>query len=374
MRIGIDARCLEWSLGGPARYLINMLKRWPRLRPQHRYVLFFQHSVPETDLPLDHERFEHVLIRGPRLLKRRRIVGEQLLMPFAIRKSRLDVFFTPWYSAPWVTFGVKTVIGAWDIACSTHPSHYKLADIVSFGLFMPRSCRRAHGLLTCSRFDARQIERHYGVPAERICVVPYAADEKFSPADDPERLASFRKKYGLPERYILSMGIIIPRRNVDVVVDAFTDIQEAHPDVGLVVIGRNLTVPFVDIEKKMKPLVERGRGLYLVRAPEADIADFYRAAWYYVCTSTVDGESLMLKEAMRCGTPVITSPLLEETVGGNAMILKDPTDRRQTAEILERVLAAPELRDQCGREAAAWARTLSWDKVAEESLRFIESR
>ena len=375
MKIGIDARCVEphWSIGGPGRYLLNMLKHWPRMASHHHYTLFFQNQVPKADY-LDYENVESVLLKGPGLLKSRRILGEQMLMPFALRTIKPDVYFTPWYSAPLVTFGVKTVVGAWDIACNTHPSHYKLADIISFAGVMPFSCRKADGLLTCSQFDARQIETHFGIPAERICVVPYAADEKFTPNDDPRHLASFRRKYGFPDRYILSMGAILTRRNVDVLIEAFTDMHEKYPDVGLVVVGKNLTVPHEDIEQMMKPLIEKGRGFYLTRAPEEDIVDFYRAAWYYVCTSTVDGESLMLKEAMRCGTPVVTSPLLKETVGGNAVILEDPTDRRQTVEVLERIITARELRDRYGRDGMRWIQNLTWEKVAADSLRFIESR
>ena len=373
MRIGIDARCLEWNIGGPARYLTNMLRLWPQMTKKHRYVLFFQRSIPNADF-LVNEQFEHVLIRGPRFLKTRRILGEQLLMPFAIRKSNLDVFFAPWYSAPLINCGVKTVIGAWDITCNTHPHHYTLFDRISFGLFMPPSCKKAEGLLTCSAFDAGQIEKYYGIPAERICVVPYAADEKFKPVDDPEEIAAFRRKYGLPERYILSMGIIIPRRNVDVIIDAFTEIHETFSNVGLVVIGRNLTMPFIDIAGRMKPLIDKGKGFYWPRASEDDIVNFYCGAWYYICTSTVDGESLMLKEAMKCGTPVITSPLLKETVGGNAVILDDPTDRKQTGEILQKVILDSELRNRFSRASGKWIQTLSWERVAEESLKFIESR
>ncbi len=375
MKIGIDARCIEphWPIGGPARFLLNMLKYWPRLAPQHQYVLFFQNYMPEADY-LKQDNVEGVLIKGPSIFKSRRIVGEQLLMPFAIKESKPDVFFTPWYSAPLITFGVKTVVGAWDISCHTHPFHYKLVDKISFGLFMPPSCKRASGLLTCSFFDGRQIEKYYGIPTERICVVPFAVDKKFSPCDDPETLRSFRKKYGFPERYLLSMGVIIPRRNVDVIIDGFIDIHEKYPDVGLVVVGRNNTTPYIDIEAKMKPLIDKGQGFYLCRAPEEDIVNFYRAAWYYICTSIDDGESLMLKEAMRCGTPVVTSPFLKETVAGHAMILEDPRNRQQTAEILEQAISDHELHHQFSQDGLRWINTLSWEKVAEKSLRFIESR
>ena len=81
----------------------------------------------------------------------------------------------------------------------------------------------------------------------------------------------------------------------------------------------------------------------------------------------------MLKEAMRCGTPIVTSPLLKETVGGNAVILEDPTDRQQTVQVLERVITDPGLRDQHSKDGLRWINMLSWEKVAEKSLKFIEN-
>lgn len=372
MRIGIDARCLEWNIGGPARHLINMLSFWPKLS-QHTFILFFQNRIPDFEF-LRHERFERVLIKGPKLLKSRRIIGEQMLMPFAIRKAKLDVLFAPWYSAPLFLSVPKTVIGCWDVSCNSHPSHYNILERISFGFFSPHSCRKAQGLLTCSSYDARQIEKHFGIPLERIKVTPYAADEKFKPASDPSDLDSFRRKYPLPRRYFLSMGIIIKRRNVDVVMSAFKRIRRDFPDVGLVVIGRNSTMPFVDIEKEMRPLVTEGRGFYLNRAPEEDIVNFYRGAWYYICTSTTDGESLMLKEAMKCGTPVITSPLLAETTGNNAVIINDPTSCSETSEVLRKLIPDEEMRRRYAERAVAWMKGLSWEDVARESLQFIESR
>ncbi len=372
MRIGVDARCLEWAEGGPARYLVNMLKLWPQMRGQHQFVLFFQNRIPEDDF-LKNERFELVLMKGPKILKSRRIVGEQVLMPRYIRRSKVDLFFTPWYSAPLAACCPKKVVGCWDVSANTHPDHYTILERISFGFFSPRSCRQADGVITCSLYDARQIERHFGIPSERIRVVYFAADDKFRPADDLSHLKSFRRRYGFPEKYILFMGIIIKRRNVDVIIDAFTDIRREYPDIGLVVVGRNATVPFVDIEARMKPLIDERRGFYLPRAPEEDLVDFYRGAWYYMMTSTTDGESLMLKEAMQCGTPVITSPLLEETVGGKAVILNDPTDRRQTADIFRRIIPDHELRNRLAAEGQQWMKTLSWEKVAQDSLAFIET-
>jgi hypothetical protein len=373
MRIGVDARCIEWKEGGPARYLANMLKLWPEMSEKHQYILFFQNYIPEYGF-LQHKLFELVLMKGPGFLKTRRIVGEQVLMPSHIKKCRIDLFFTPWYSAPLAKCCPKKVVGIWDVSASSHPEHYSILEKISFGFFTRASCRQSDGVITCSDYDARQIVKYCGIPSEKIQVVHYAADEKFKPVEDQEHIKAFRKKYNFPEKYILYMGIIITRRNVDIIVEAFKDIQDEFPDVGLVVVGRNATNPYIDIEERMKPLIDKGRGFYHLRAPEEELVDFYRGAWYYMSTSTTDGESLMLKEAQKCGTPIVTSPLLKETVGGSAVILEDPTSQKQTVDVLRQVIPDQALRNQLTEDGKKWMATHSWEKVAQQCLEFMESR
>lgn len=373
MRIGIDARCLEWERGGVARILVNLLRLWPQISDRHQYMLYFESRVPEDEF-LRHPLFEHRIINGPWFLKKRRSLAMQLFMPLEMRPHNLDLFFAPVYYGPLLSPCPKTVVGAWDISYTSHQEHFKRRESMQMSFFSRHSCRRAVGILTCSPFDARQIQRYYGIPSERICVLRLAADAKFTPTVDLQRLEVLRRKYRLPPRYILSMGVILNRRSVDVIIDSFKNVYRDYADIGLVVVGRNSTVPFVDIEGKMKPLIEEGRGVYLPRVTEDELIDFYRGAWYYICTSTVDGEALMLKEAMKCGTPIITSPLLEETVGGAAVIVLDPTSRDETGGVFCRIILDYELRERLASGGLQWVQSLSWESVARESLRFIESR
>lgn len=372
MRIGIDARCLCWQRGGVARILINMLKLWPQITDRHRYVLYYDDHVPEDDC-LRHPFFEHRLIRGPRFLVKRHVLCGQLLMPWATSRDKLDMFFAPFYIAPLYRFYPKFVVAAWDISYTTHRSHFQLRQALQLSFLSRHSCRQADGVVTCSLYDGRQIEKYYRVPGHRICVLRLAADDKFS-ASRNQRLEVLRKKYHLPQRYLLFMGVIFNRRNVDVIIDAFKDVCRDFSDFGLVVAGRNGTEPKMDIEGHMKSLIEEGRGVYIPWVPDDELADFYSGAWYYISTSTVDGEAMMLKEAMRCGTPVITSPLLKEAVEGHAVILQDPTSREQTAEVFREVISIADARDGRAREGAQWVQTLSWDDVARDCLRFIENR
>jgi len=372
MKIGIDARCLEWDVGGVARILGNMLRIWSSITDKHVFYLYFENSVPNNDY-LRSSIYRHRIIRGPQNIKKHRTLCEQLFLPFDILQDNLDLFFAPYYTAPMYCPCPKTVVAAWDISYTTHASHYLFRHTLQMSLLSRIVCRRAAGVITCSSYDGRQIERYYGIPSNRICVLHLAADDKFKQSAEPCALEALRKKYNLPKRYLLSMGVILNRRNVPVIIDAFREISRDFPDVGLVVAGRNSTSPRIDIEKCMKSLIEKGQGICISRVPEEELALFYAGAWCYICTSTVDGEALMLKEAMMCGKLVITSPLLEETIGGNGVILNDPTSIQETARVLRKVLLTTEddLQKE-GRKGQKWGFSLSWEKVSRDCLKFIE--
>lgn len=374
MRIGIDARCLEWPIGGAARILINFLKIWPQINISHYFVLYFHTRIPEDDF-LKNPAFECKIIKGPMFLKKRQLLSEQIFLPIDVARDKLDLFFAPFYSAPLLCKCPKTVIAAWDISYTTHGEQYPFKDRIQMSFLSKNSCQRSSGILTCSPFDARQIEKYYKIPADQICTLQLAADDRFQPTNDQGRLEKIRCKYKLPERYLLSMGVILNRRNVGVIIEAFKKIYRDFPDVGIVIIGRNATSnPFIDIEAKMKPLITEGRGVYFARASEDELADFYSGAWYYICTSTVDGEALMLKEAMKCRTPVITSPLLEDTIEGNAVIVKNPINSMEMADVFRKVLSSDGLREEYAEKGFRWVQQLSCYKTAQKALNFIESR
>jgi len=159
-----------------------------------------------------------------------------------------------------------------------------------------------------------------------------------------------------------------------VLIEAFKKIKHDFPDVGLVVAGRNRTHPRIDIDALMAPLVQSGRGSRIEWVPEEDLVSFYQNAKLFVSTSDVDGETLLLKEAMQCGTPVMTSELLRDTIGGHGFVVDDPTSVEATSHCLRTALSSEESRDAYVRAGLAWNRQFSWEKVAEESLSFILQR
>jgi len=373
MIIGVDARLLEWQRGGLARYLLNMLILLPKLSDDHQYILYFQNYIPDDDF-LNNPIFEKKLIKGLNLLKKHRIVAEQLLMPKQLEKDNLDIFYATCYTAPLRLKGIKTVVAAWDISFSTHPSHFSVLNRISLGYFSRRSCNKASGVITCSDYDASQIEKYYQIPKKKICTLYLAADERFTPVRENKAIQELRNKYKLPKKFILSLGVIYNRRNVDLIINAFKNIKDKFPEFGLVVIGRNNTEPKINVEGLMQPLIQKGRGAYLNWFDDEDLVNLYKAAHYYICTSTVDGETIMLKEAMKAGTPVISSSLLEGTIGGNGRIIKNPESVSEIEKVLSIAMGEDEGRDELIQNGIEWNKQFSWECVARDTLSFLESR
>lgn len=373
LKIGIDARCLEWTRGGVARYLVNVLSDWARDESsKNTYVLYFQNKIPE-DAFLKSKNFELKLIKGPKFLKKHRILTEQILLPFELWKDALDIFFATWYSAPLILPKIKTIIAAWDISYSTHPKHYSLANRISLGFFSKMSCKKADGIITCSDYDAQQIHKYYKIPSKKIKTVYLAADDRFVKERDEGKIAEVKRKYNLPDKFLLSLGVIYNRRNVDVIINAFFQIENNYPDIGLVVIGPNKTQPFIDIEHIMEPIIKNKKGIYMNWFEDEDLPLLYQASMFYICTSTVDGETILLKEAMKSGTPVITSSLLSGTIGGNGYIISDPNSLEETVCVIKRAILSSEQTKEFVKEGIAWNSQFSWGNVSSESLDFIEA-
>ncbi|MBT4758969.1 MAG: glycosyltransferase family 4 protein [Nitrosomonadales bacterium] len=372
MRIGVDARCLEWRRGGVARIIVNLLKVWQKERA-HKFILYFQNYIPEDEF-LRHSNFELKLLKGPKFLRKHRIVAEQLLMPFFLKKHNLDIFFATGYSAPLLFRSAKVVVAAWDISYTTHPEHFSWMHRFSLGYFSRKTCAYADGVITASTFDANQIKKYYRIKSKKILTVYLAADKRFNTKYNKSEIDRVVLKYNLPSKFILSMGVIQNRRNIDKLIKAFKKIKNEFNDFSFVLIGRNYTQPTIDIKSMMQEMIKEGRALYIPWVEDEDLVPLYQAASYYVCSSTVDGEALMLKESMQSGTPVITSPLLKDAIGGNGLIIDDPKSVQNTSKVLRIAMGKESIRKNLIKDGLKWTKDITWEHVANNILTFLESR
>ncbi len=209
-------------------------------------------------------------------------------------------------------------------------------------------------------------------PAQVFIAYPGADSQFFHPCHDSEKIAAVRRRYGIPDMpYLLSLGALEPRKNLDHVIRAFARlVQEQHiHNLSLVLAG-----PAVRLYEKIFAAVEafpaiKNRIILTGYVEEQDLAALYSGALAFVYMSLYEGFGLPPLEAMQCGVPVITSNTssLPEVVG-DAGIMLSPTDSDGLCQSLWNVYCDSSLREQMSRNSLARAEQFSWEKCVQQTI------
>jgi glycosyltransferase involved in cell wall biosynthesis len=224
--------------------------------------------------------------------------------------------------------------------------------------------RAADAVVTVSANSAREIERAFGVPERRLHVVPHGVDtDRFHPdgSADAPLLAQLR----LPERFILYLGNLDPRKNIPALVEAVGRPEIAGLDVPLVVAGG----PFLGSEPIERLLAASPHVRYLGQIPAAMVGPLLRAAAVFVLPSSHEGFGLPVVEAMACGTPVIASDrgALPEVAGNAAHLLSD-LGAASIAVALREVLTDGTAAEELRARGLANAQRFTWSESARRHL------
>jgi glycosyltransferase involved in cell wall biosynthesis len=204
--------------------------------------------------------------------------------------------------------------------------------------------RRATRILAVSEATKREIVRLLGVPPEKIIVTYDACDARFTPPD-AARLAAFRQRAGLPERFILFLGTLEPRKNLPTLLEAYARIASATDAPLLIGGGKGWLYDEIFAKAEALNLGDRVRFVGYIDAAEQAL--WYAAATVFAFPSLYEGFGMPPLEAMACGTPVVTSAL------GAALL---------------RVLRDADLRADLRERGLRQARRFSWRDTAERTL------
>lgn len=266
---------------------------------------------------------------------------------------------------------VPTVLTVHDLIFHLFPQHHKRLNYWYLRLTMPLYCRRAQAIITISETSKGDLLRCYGLPADKVTVVYEAAAPHFRPAT-AEAIAAVRRRYGLPERYVIFVGTIEPRKNLSRLLEALCLLHEGGDDVRLVIVGRRGWL-YEDFFRRLQKLPP-GAVIFTDYAPDEELPALYSGAVLAALPSLYEGFGLPVLEAMACGTPVAcsrASSLLE--VGGEAAAYFDPTDVEDMAGVIHQVLADEERQAEMRARGLAQAARFSWSRAAEETMAVYEN-
>jgi glycosyltransferase involved in cell wall biosynthesis len=263
--------------------------------------------------------------------------------------------------------GVVTVHDLW---LDRHPEYSpKLFGQGSSSARARRTAWRAKKVLTVSNFSADDIADRYGLPRERIAVIPNGVSDEFRPVRDPAAFDALRRRIGLPDApYILFVGGADPRKNHRALVRAFAKRAQELKEYRLVLVGDTVH-RFGDMARTVAQCGLESRTVCPGRLPIEDIRHLYSHADLFVFPSRYEGFGMPVLEAMACGAPVITSncTALPE-VAGDAAVLVNPDDEEELGERLVHVLGNPALRESLRAKGFDRARQFTWERAARQTV------
>ena len=224
--------------------------------------------------------------------------------------------------------------------------------------------RSAH-VITDSDYVRGEVIEHYKIEPERISTIPLGVDAKFQPVSDRMK-DKFKSKYGIGTNFLLMVGSIEPRKQIDKVISAYLSLPDNIRNEYVLVHAGPAGWNNSSISDQFDKLTATGELIALGYIDEADLATLYSAATCLVYPSIYEGFGLPILEAMASGTPVITSNLSSmPEVGGQAAMLIDPSNQEQLRNALIEVLQDLDLRERLTTAGIQHARLYRWQTCAQ---------
>lgn len=368
MRIGIMLRALD-EKGGIGVYADNIVRELLTLDRENEYVLFFRTGEKLGRF----SRFRNAtecLVRAPH-----KAVWDQFAVPVACRRERIRVLFHPKFTVPFLA-PCKTVMvvhGA-DWFLPDQARYYSPWDVRYIRLVMPWYFRKADKVLSVSKLTTENFHSVLDLPPDKLETVYFGPARNFAPVRSPEELDRVRRRYGLPERFILTLTKLGDgnRKNFGGLVEGYARYHEKAEDPIRLVVGGKDCHRLVEEYR----LPADGYGADLVFPgwiDQSDLPALYSMAELFLYPSNLEAFPIPITEAMACGTPIVTSRAngLEE-LAGDAALLVDPGDPEEIAEGIARVSGSPGLKDSLSRRGLARASFFSWEKCARRTLEILE--
>ncbi len=374
MRIAFNAFFLGQESTGSGQYTHQLLRTLAQLDSHNEYLLYNLHGRGLHPQPSPWTALK--LLSTPVRLPSENLAKlwfEQVGFPRACRNAAADLAHIPYFASPLYPT-VPTVVTVHDLIPLLLPAYRGSIVVRLYMRLVAAAARRADMIITDSQHSKQDIVEYLRVPPERVEVVYLAAHPDCRPVSEEGILAAVRRKYGLPEAYVLYLGGFDQRKNLRTLLQAYARLcQGVGADVPpLVIAGRLPLVQsplFPDPRSMASELGIEQRVIFTGWVAEEDKPALYSSALFFVFLSRYEGFGLMPLEAMSCGTPVLASrsSSLPEIVGAGGLLV-DPMDLDGILQGMVALLREPALRERLRREALDQAARFDWSWTAEKTL------
>ncbi len=360
MRIGIDGRALSANKTGIGQYTKSLLSALLECAPEDEFIIF-------SNKEIDFKQTDNC--RTIECGKMKSNFWFQTVFPYLLEKHKVDILHSPMFILPLV-LRIPSIITVHDMVHEIYRETTKWKNYITLKALLPNSIIRAKFIIADSENTKKDIIKYLHVDPVKIRVIYLGCDKKFNQAKDSNLINKIKKKYQLPEKYILTVGTLEPRKNLERLFEAYEGLYIRYPEMEqkLIVVGAK-GWKFGNVFSAVERLHLGEKVIFTDYISDEDLPFFYFGADLFVFPSLYEGFGLPPLEAMACGIPVISSSAasLPEVVG-KAAVLFDPYDVEGLSYAMEDILFNDSLKKELIRRGLEQAQKFSWEKGAHETL------
>jgi alpha-1,3-rhamnosyl/mannosyltransferase len=365
LTIAIDAREMAGQIAGKGRYVVELVKALAEIDSTNSYFLYSKGPIA-TDFSLP-KNFKVVRIGGLPGLR-------QLWLAIDAKKRGCDVLLSPTGYLPVIFSLIPSIVTIHDLAIFTTPeAKPALKTFLSERLLLKTAVRRAKKIMAVSQSTKNDLVKLFQIPADKVTVTPLGYDRNkynLKPSGDQAIL----DQYQLAKDYLLFIGTLEPRKNIEGIIKAYsqlpTELQGRHK---LVIAGKKGWY-YDSIFQNVESLGLTDSVQFLGRVPDEHLPALYRQAKLFIFPSYYEGFGLPVLEALACGTPVVSShnSSLPEVVGDCGRLV-DPRQPDQISQAIGELLRNQKLYLDLKKGCANQAAHFSWQQTAMLTLETIKS-
>lgn len=363
MKIGIDTRL--WNESGVGRYTRNLIRNVLELDKKNEYVLFVRSR--EYDYILNNETQNSQNCRIVKADVRWHSLDEQFKFPAILKAENIDLMHFPYFSVP-ILYDRPFVVTIHDLIlhhfptgqASTLPIPLYRFKLSGYRYVVAQAAKKAIKIITVSNSVKKEIVDHLHVPSSKITVTYEGVDEQL--------VINKHQKSRVEGKYFLYVGNAYPHKNLDRLVDSFSQIVSNKPEIKLILIGRE---DFFYSRLK-KGIANRGLTqsiLFLRYVSDSELAGLYQNALALIVPSLMEGFSLPPLEAMSQKCLVLVSNIdVHKEICKDAAVYFDPLSIQDITAKMNYVLNNKSNTSSYIKKGTSLVKEFSWKKMAQQTM------
>lgn len=361
-RIAVNTRLLqEGKLEGIGWFTYETLRRIVKSHPEHEFLFIFDRPFSNKFIFANNVKAiyagpptRHVLLFIPWF---------DFVVPRLLRKHKIDLFLSPDGHIP-LRGTTPSLAVIHDINFHHHPEQVPFLVRKYYNFFFPRFARKAKKIVTVSEFTRSDLVNSYKIERTKIDVAYNGCNEIFKPIPE-ENKSAIKGKYAGGSEYFLFVGLIIPRKNLPRLIEAYLSFREKSKNpIKLLVVGEKKWW-----DSKNEELISnspfKNDIIFLGRLSAENLHEVVASAYALTFVPLFEGFGIPILEAFASGTPVITSNTtsLPEVAGG-AALLCNPYEVDSISQAMLQISSDEELRNSLIYKGLERKKAFSWDKTA----------